>query len=221
MPRGISAKTPERLAQVLQFQSDGLGFQEIADRLELPYKTVYNWITDPDGAKKRSRVDRYRVACIVCGNPTDGSRGRRGSDEEAVCKSCAGAHYRIWTRDAIVLAIQEWAAEHGRTPSAPAWTRSKCILGDLLPATHYVVLVFGTWNAAIEAAGLELNPSGPVGGYVHLTNRQRRQCATRYAAGESSVEIAADFGCSPASVTKWVRHYGVRVRPSFSGRVAA
>ena len=60
----------------------------------------------------------------------------------------------VWTRAAIIDALQRWAAEHGRTP---AKTRDwKCGTADH-PASLTVDRAFGSWNAAIVAAGLAPN----------------------------------------------------------------
>jgi hypothetical protein len=72
-----------------------------------------------------------------------------------------------WTPDAIVLAIQRWARDHdGRPPTARDWDRPRRRHdvnkpGRLNaprsghPSKWTVVKKFGSWNAAIEAAGFE------------------------------------------------------------------
>lgn len=127
----------------------------------------------------------------------------------------------MWTRDAILLAIREWADEHGGIPpSANDFHRGRAV-GLPLPSVERVQARFGSWDAAIIAAGFEPHARGPVGGFTRLTEVQRRECARRYAAGESSSRIAADLGCSPRAVITWARHYGVPIRPNFTGRKAA
>lgn len=63
----------------------------------------------------------------------------------------------IWTPEKVVEAMRAWAAEHGRSPSAEAWTR----VGPGHPCTKTVVTRFGSWRAGLRAAGLEPNRSGP------------------------------------------------------------
>ena len=65
-----------------------------------------------------------------------------------------------WTQDEIVNAIQLWANQHGGqppkyvdwTPSRGAVKESVCI--GLWPTGRQVTRAFGSWNAAIQAAGL-------------------------------------------------------------------
>jgi len=56
---------------------------------------------------------------------------------------------RSWTRDEIVASIQRWALEHGRQPSQNDWLRS----GDYHPSATTATKIFGTWGAALVAAG--------------------------------------------------------------------
>lgn len=59
---------------------------------------------------------------------------------------------RRWTRDEIVTAIQRWAAEHGRQPSQNDWMRGT----DWHPSASCAAKVFGTWGAALTAAGFKV-----------------------------------------------------------------
>ena len=54
-----------------------------------------------------------------------------------------------WTRDAIIAAIRDWAEAHGRQPSGLDWFYA----GYGHPAKKTVYERFGSWNAAIAAAG--------------------------------------------------------------------
>lgn len=56
---------------------------------------------------------------------------------------------RVWPRDKITEAIQEWVRTHGETPTTRDWWWSS----PNHPATKTVVQAFGKWNAAIAAAG--------------------------------------------------------------------
>lgn len=171
---------------------------------------------------ERCRKNSYDLVCVDCGGRVDGTTpGKIPNRDEPVCGQCAPAHYRVWTPDAILLAIQEWADEHGGIPpSASAWYCERSH-NEGVPAVSYVQRVFGSWNKAIVAAGYEPHASGPVGGFIPLTLAQRRVCARRYKAGESSTRIAADFGCSPAVVIRWARAGGAAIRTSSFGRGAS
>lgn len=56
-----------------------------------------------------------------------------------------------WSEPMIIEAIQAWAAEHGRAPLYKDWERA----GPTWPASSAAAHRFGSWNAAIRAAGFE------------------------------------------------------------------
>lgn len=64
----------------------------------------------------------------------------------------------LWTPDAIVAAMQEWARTNGRAPTAREWWGAKN--GYHRPSTTVVRKRFGSWNAGITAAGFAPVPSG-------------------------------------------------------------
>lgn len=57
----------------------------------------------------------------------------------------------VWTRDEIVGAIYLWRFDTGRLPRAHEWARPR----PGFPASATVRRHFGSWNAAIVAAGYE------------------------------------------------------------------
>ena len=75
-----------------------------------------------------------------------------------------------WTQERILAAIRQFAKANGRPPKAKEWQRAGRALTKAhetrrsYPSCLTVVSAFGTWNAAIEAAGLA--PRG-VGGAGH------------------------------------------------------
>lgn len=185
---------------------------------ELPPPTgkpspVRKWCSD------RCRKRSYDLVCVDCGGRVSGTHpGKMANRDEPVCRECAGPHYRMWTREAILCAVQEWADAHGGVPpSANDWFRERA-RGGPVPNISVVLRVLGTWNQAIIAAGYEPHAIGPVGGYTPLTPAQRKACAVRYGAGESSARIAADLGCTTAVVAKWARRGGAEIRPAFGRR---
>lgn len=207
----------EKAARAAELYAQGMTGTRIAEIMGISSSHCYDLLSDPSGEKLRARKARYETPCAGCGRtvnsnspPVDGQ----------VCIRCAMDERTIWTRDAIVLAIQEWADENGGIPPA-ANDFYRAGATDRNPSVVTVQKQFGTWNAAIRAAGFEPHPCGPVGGYETLTEEQRFECARRYAAGESTPQIAADFGCTPGAVAKWVRRAGVPMRQSFSCRDAA
>ena len=122
-----------------------------------------------------------------CGAPTSGGEGRKS---EPRCQDCAnrvnGDEATVWTRDRIIGAIRWWNDVYGEPPATPDWnsTQARDFLGDTERAQRFtrlhadgripwhttVVLAFGSWNAAIEAAGFV--PRQPNGGGG---NQQRRR----------------------------------------------
>ena len=66
------------------------------------------------------------------------------------CPTCGGrkAH---WGPVDIIAAIHAWNTEHGKPPSGKDWLRGTW----QHPAEVTVRRVFGTWNAAIAAAGFQ------------------------------------------------------------------
>lgn len=64
---------------------------------------------------------------------------------------------RYWPRERIIEAIRAWAAEHGSPPTVSLWRTA----GETRPAVATVVYHFGSWNAAIRAAGLEPRSGRP------------------------------------------------------------
>lgn len=165
------------------------------------------------------RTTLYGGTCKYCGTITNGSDGPGAAPD--VCISCAAGHYATWTREAIIACIQQWADESGGIPPATTdFVRGRA--DDLpVPSVTHVQRMFGSWNAAIIAAGFEPHAMGPVGGCTRLTPQQQRECARRYAAGESSPRIAASLGCPPNTVIKWARAAGVEIRPPFNRTRAA
>jgi len=67
----------------------------------------------------------------------------------------------LWTREAIICAIQRWVNEYGDIPGSKLWGGSKRPRG--YPNTATVKERFGSWNAAIRAAGYTPRPRGVPG----------------------------------------------------------
>jgi hypothetical protein len=67
---------------------------------------------------------------------------------EIACRRVAGKHGNRWTRASIIEAIYACVEVSGRPPSAAEWKRG----GDH-PSYNAVSRVFGSWSAALRAAG--------------------------------------------------------------------
>lgn len=79
-----------------------------------------------------------------------------------------------WTRQDILDAIFRWRFEHGELPRSQEWAVSV----DGFPTEWWVRKYFGTWNAAIVAAGYEPRfPRRSKRGYraitAHVTKRDQ------------------------------------------------
>jgi hypothetical protein len=67
-----------------------------------------------------------------------------------------------WTHDTIVYAITLWYRKHDRTPLTSEWDQA----GENHPSRQTVARVFGSWNAAMIAAGFHARPRGRQPGSV-------------------------------------------------------
>ena len=56
-----------------------------------------------------------------------------------------------WNRETIVYAIDLWHRRYLKTPTVAEWERA----GDDHPCRHTVQRVFGSWSAAMRAAGFK------------------------------------------------------------------
>ena len=145
----------------------GLGWNKdkIAVHLGITASGLRNVLNDPDGSKQKARRERYRRVCEGCGCKTDGSSGYNAP---RLCVRCNNSAQRIWTKEAVVAAIQAWAKEHGHPPTASEWMTA-CPEGTH-PATATVYrrsthksnrsAPFQYWADAIEAAGYERPTTG-------------------------------------------------------------
>lgn len=186
--KGVPVKTPERVELAREMRAEGKTYREIGELLGCALTTVNNWICDPDGERLRVRRQQHAIRaageCVDCGASIDGTHPGRGNPERR-CQPCAHVEARVWTDAAIVLAIQEWAHEHDAPPALPDWepqqarlmndeTRAQRWLRENAagrwPSAHTTILRFGSWNAAIRAAGFEPRPSHGGGG-----NQYRRR----------------------------------------------
>jgi hypothetical protein len=176
--RGYTVKSPENVALARRMREEGKVLREIGEHLGVRRSTVDTWLKDPDGKLTRARKDSYAQPCVDCGGPTSGSEGRR---ETPRCQRCANIHCaaetQVWTRAAIVLAIQEWAAAYGQPPAIADWSRAARYeqADGQWPSYQSAVRRWGSWNAAIAAAGFTPRPPHGGGGNEH---RRRRTKAT-------------------------------------------
>lgn len=159
-PMALGSVTPERLllaAEVKRLRDDRqLLWREIADRFGISRTYAQSLYVDPDGAKARERKDSYRGTCDKCGNQTTGAYGRRSAP--TLCASCVRAEQhasRRWTREAVIDAIQRFAAANGRPPRANEWITADPVNGYPPRSAVYGnrIYQFKKWSDAIVAAG--------------------------------------------------------------------
>jgi len=190
--RGWHGPTEERLQlaeRVADLRSRRLTYREIASALGISHQYASDLFHDPTGEKARARKDSYAQPCVDCGVATSGGEGMR---EEPRCLPCAaiksGAERTLWTREEVISSIRWWADKYGEQPSAPDFDPWRCryVLydgdrevrarrhldaGDI-PWFTTVVKRFGTWNAALAAAGFK--PRANHGGAGNQERRWRR-----------------------------------------------
>lgn len=141
---------------------------------------------------ERCRKAQYAGTCVDCGAPTSGSEGRRA---EPRCPPCTaiknGLERTVWTRETIIAAIRDWATKYGEPPGAFDWQpwSARNVIHDELRARRFedaggrwpsitaVCGVFGSWNAAIEAAGFAAR--APHGGGGNVARRRRNRHSER------------------------------------------
>lgn len=150
----------EKAAKAAELRASGKTHREIAAEMGISLSYAHNLAVDPDGAKMKARKDSYRGTCRECGGKTDGSNGRNSAPE--ICSGCFVKQQhenRYWTQQRIIDAIKAWHRAHGRPPIAPEWVTPRDRVGEIPPVST-VQREFGTWRAAIIAAGFECKERG-------------------------------------------------------------
>lgn len=172
VPRAVTLERFERV----QREHPGLTLQEYADLLDIKFGTLRAVVYDPDGSKQKKTRKNYEGTCALCGAVTksDGT-----SQPSSFCTSCAHENQKIWTQEAVIDAIQRFAALNGRPPTALEWMHanpienypscSNCHTREGAP--------FAKWADAIEAAGF---PRPKVGDKVTIYGQGAAQMERTY-----------------------------------------
>lgn len=150
IPEGDTPRL-QRARQVRALRGDGLTYREIAGRLGMTRSNATDLNLDPSGERRDARHEKARGACIGCGAPTSWAGG---SGAPVRCRRCAPAAVEpLWTREAVIAALQDFHEREGRVPSMREMgTTGNTLLG--LPCFTVLYARFGTPRAAMLAAGL-------------------------------------------------------------------
>lgn len=147
---------------------------------------------EPKWCSETCRKAQYDKTCIDCGARISGTDPGKASGRCVVCSSrLTGAACTVWTREAIITAIQAWAAEYGEPPATADWFPPKArAINDPARAERFELAAgrwpwksaverqFGSWNAAIAAAGFE--PRARHGGDGNELRQRRFRKATAF-----------------------------------------
>lgn len=143
----------------------------IAEQLGVSKTTIVRW-TNPAYDKRSREMVRKRHrertgVCVDCGGETKYG-GQPGKPISDVCAECSRARQRAskkWTREAVIDAIQRFAAENGRPPTSTEWIcanriknyppRTACYRSGQKSSAP-----FEKWADAIEAAGFRRPRTG-------------------------------------------------------------
>jgi transposase len=190
------------------------GYKRVAKKLGVSTSTAARWINPELAERSRlmsNEAKRRRTGiCEGCGTTT--RYAGHGDGVSRMCVNCANKERRIWTRESVIAAIQAWAAEHGRPPSAQDWMYSKNghpAMTSVYQSKSFPNAPFRYWADAIEAAGFER--PGPGGRY-----RERPQTwkfdheeANRLLdAGMSNAAVARRLGVSPRTIWELAKRGG-------------
>lgn len=182
-----------QVKQAVDLLLAGKRIREIAAELGVSVSRAGDVLKDPDGAQGYERRHRRHGICCDCGSKTFSGGGIK---VPLRCSECAPEHRKQVARTNIILAIAEWARLYGAPPSALDWNVHQARLvahpdrlaeildrhrGQKWPPASSVQAAFGTWNAAIAAAGYRpLNPSerrDPERWRRHLADSARKRSA--------------------------------------------
>ena len=126
---------------------------ELWHRRHLCSPTVAEWRrageSHPSVTTVRTVFGSWNSAVAAAGlRPRRPGEARKGSSRRAQRKPGVGG--ALAQRQSL-RACTRWAQEHGRPPTLEEWRRA----GESHPSAATVRRLFGTWNAALVAAGFE------------------------------------------------------------------
>jgi hypothetical protein len=206
----------ESYTQVKTLRDQGLNGMEIARRLGFGNTYVYDLLNDPCGEKLVARKNGYRRPCPNCGTLMDGSNGN-GPNAARVCATCAPDAYRVWTREAVIQAMHDFAALVQRPPYATDWEPAMALAhgwpdvaarfwaNDQWPHTATVQQLFGSWSNGLVAAGFPRKGRGERSGLL-----RRIRLVLEDGQPRRAIEIADLLGWDPGIVGRTMASYARR-----------
>jgi len=155
----------ERHEQIKALKAEGLTLKEIAAQLGIAYSTAWATYDDPTGDKDRIRKAKRSRPCVDCGKRVTNSgseppmrclkceRKRLGTVEARRAMADVAMGRTRWTEEQMLDALR-WAAVDGRL-SVKDYQSAYARRGRRrMPSSALFTQRFGSWNAAIEKAGL-------------------------------------------------------------------
>lgn len=211
--------------RVAKLRQTGMSTAEIARRAKLSESYVYELINDPTGEAKRQRKRDYRRRntrpCPRCGHEMPGRNDtQRDRGRTRVCASCWNEEHAISDED-ILDAIRWWHDRYGEPPTSRDWgnSGSRTPISRLqqerlddarsireLPSVTAVTSHFGSWPAAIEAAGLTPRVRTPQSWDRDAIVRSMRTWEQTHGQAPTSVDWSKATPETPSTVTV-ARHF--------------
>lgn len=171
-----------------------------------------------------------RAAMLERRRRSRGAGARRGTADYAAMRrefwiDANGQPY--WTQERIIRCIRRFAEKHGRAPTAHEWSRGRRRYrrksGSTLaanrrsdrPSLQTVFNVFGSWNAALVAAGYPPRPRsrGP-----RVTRKPRTRCNRGHALNAENTYVDPKTGhrkcriCRAAYMRRYERQHPTNER---------
>jgi hypothetical protein len=160
--------------RIRDLRAAGVPLRQIAEQERCSVSTV-NRAVNPAYAEQNRQGSKAAKArrtgtCADCGAVTR-YNGRTTRGASVRCLTCAARHSgqakKRWTQDVIAAKIQQWNRIYGNPPKMLDWNPHRLDGHRLLrfqtgdwPGFTSVVRAYGSWNNAIQSAGLEPRKPG-------------------------------------------------------------
>lgn len=220
----------ERAAEAARLRAEGLIYKDIAARIGTSVSYAQELVTDPDGSGALARKARlYSFECSGCGKTIVANGTKELANRTGYCQPCLGARERGMSRRWILESMAEWEDRFGVPPTATDWNPQAAYAKSVAwkaqrladtdrpwPSVSSVQAIFGSWNAALQAAGYDTFEPGYYGREGEYVSTD--EIHALYEAGLSGSQIADRFGISSRTVYDRLRKAGLPVRSRVEGR---